>query len=948
MRKLTRHIVLFLALFLLIPFASKAQWHKWHVGLGAGSTSYYGDISDKVMSMKLQDFAYHGFAERLMFNSFYLRLESVNGHIKGSDRAQGGLINRGLEGNPNFARSLNFRTQFRDLNFHLVYYLVNSKKENTPIFSPYLKAGVGIGLFDVRGDLLSETGDQYYYWSDLSIRNMPEDAPNSYEAQLVKRDYKYETNLRKLAIEAQYSRLKWQIPFGVGVKIRISEKASLNIEAQYTYAMTDYLDNVGSNPIRSDIIDPFVLYAADPAGFIGNDSRSNKTRTKFNDSYLYMNLGLVFNIGSTAKPPFKAPIFYPGISIPQILLEENVNEIELVVPEKEQVNMPDSLENEEKQVLVREELKDKKLQPFLISDIDFKDSLLTIDSSILEYRILEEKYALSIDSLYNIYTRTLQDSIISQDIQFFGAMLLELFNFDFPLESDSIHIYPAKSDSSLVVVEYSVKYLDSSVMKLHDSSTKDILKHKVVYRVDTLETNKLSSIQPMKINLSDDAARDSLDKVLENTKIKSSVFRVPSPIVEEEEMEDSVKIATDKSVGMGLNHLPIYELKLAPFSPISFKDTILIKDKELIVEKQADTTLSKDLKAIQSQLKELSLKIEQSLEEKELTEPVVVKEVIRDTVIYREITPPVTQVIRDSVIYREVTPSIVRDTVIYKENPAINSKLDSILRKVSKSRYETGYTTPTSTYESRVLPKEEYRQSEIEKEVYELEDNNLDRQGSSSNVVVAPIVPISVKKEVEPIEQDTSVLDADTLDLNDLPIPTTLYDSLLRSNQALQGELSNIKKSQESMLLLMEDLMKKMGQPATITTINQPTKEIIVEVEKEVADPIEGILKQLPVKVFFGIGQSSVSSLYIASLDGIAALAKQFPELKIKIRGYADPTGNKAANLILSEKRAKSVSDYITKVHKINKDRIIVLPVGEETDTQDMTYSRRVEVQLVK
>lgn len=948
MRKLTGHMALFLALFLLIPFTSNAQWYKWHVGLGAGSTTYYGDISDKVMSMKLQDFAYHGFAERRMFNSFYLRLETVNGNIKGSDRAKAGLINRGLEGNPNFARSLNFRTQFRDLNLHLVYYLVNSKKESTPIFSPYLKAGVGIGLFDVRGDLLSENGDQYYYWSDLSIRNMPEDAPNSYEAQLVKRDYKYETNLRKLAIEAQYTRLKWQIPFGVGVKIRMSEKASLNIEAQYTYAMTDYLDNVGSNPIRSDIVDPFVLYAADPAGFIGDDSRSNKTRTKFNDSYLYMNMGLVFNIGSTAKPPFKAPIFYPSISISQTLLEENVKEVELVLPEIEQENKPDSLENEEKQVVVREELKTKKLQPFLISDMDFEDSLVAIDSSILEFRLLEEKYVSSIDSLYNIYTRTLQDSIISEDIQLFGAMLLELFNFYFPLESDSIHIYPVESDSNLVVVEYSVNYLDSNFIKPHDSSTKDIIKHNIVYRIDTLETAETSPIQPMKITLSDDIARDSLDKVLENSKTKSSAFRIPIHTVEDQEVPDSNIIISDKSVGIRLSHLPTYELKLPPFSPISFKDTVLVKDKELIAERQADSTMFKDLKTIQSQLKELSLKIEQSLEEKELIEPVVVKEVIRDTVIYREITPPVTQVVRDSVIYREATPRIIRDTVIYKENPAINTKLDSILRKVSKSRYETSYATPTSIYETKTLPTEEYKQSEKDKDVYELKDINLDSKGSNSNVAVAPIVPISVKKEEQSLEQDTAILDTDTLGLENMTISATLYDSLLRSNQVLQGELNNIKKGQDSMILLMGDLMKKMGQPATITTINQPTKEIIVEVEKEVADPIEGILKQLPVKVFFGVGQSSVSSQYIASLDGIVALAKQFPELKIKIRGYADPTGNKAANLILSEKRAKSVSDYITRVHKINKDRILILPVGEESDTQDMTYSRRVEVQLVK
>jgi outer membrane protein OmpA-like peptidoglycan-associated protein len=96
------------------------------------------------------------------------------------------------------------------------------------------------------------------------------------------------------------------------------------------------------------------------------------------------------------------------------------------------------------------------------------------------------------------------------------------------------------------------------------------------------------------------------------------------------------------------------------------------------------------------------------------------------------------------------------------------------------------------------------------------------------------------------------------------------------------------------------------------------------------------------------VGKSNVSNQYKMGLDQLSNQLNTYPVLKIRLKGFADPTGNVAANLKLSENRANAVKSYLIQTHNLTPDRIIVLPAGQEENSSDMSYSRRVEVQLVK
>lgn len=57
----------------------------------------------------------------------------------------------------------------------------------------------------------------------------------------------------------------------------------------------------------------------------------------------------------------------------------------------------------------------------------------------------------------------------------------------------------------------------------------------------------------------------------------------------------------------------------------------------------------------------------------------------------------------------------------------------------------------------------------------------------------------------------------------------------------------------------------------------------------------------------FVVGKTELTPESKRQLDNITAILKAYPDVKIKIGGYTDKTGNDAANLTLSDSRAKSV-----------------------------------------
>ncbi|MCX7729335.1 MAG: SPOR domain-containing protein, partial [Bacteroidia bacterium] len=87
---------------------------------------------------------------------------------------------------------------------------------------------------------------RYYYWSDGSIRNLPENSPDASKAIRLVRDYYYETDIRESNLDGygKYPERAWAFPLGGGVVMKITDHFDFKIGATYFFTTTDYIDGI--------------------------------------------------------------------------------------------------------------------------------------------------------------------------------------------------------------------------------------------------------------------------------------------------------------------------------------------------------------------------------------------------------------------------------------------------------------------------------------------------------------------------------------------------------------------------------------------------------------------------------------------------------------------------------------------------------------------------------
>ncbi|MEO5646919.1 MAG: OmpA family protein [Chitinophagaceae bacterium] len=110
----------------------------------------------------------------------------------------------------------------------------------------------------------------------------------------------------------------------------------------------------------------------------------------------------------------------------------------------------------------------------------------------------------------------------------------------------------------------------------------------------------------------------------------------------------------------------------------------------------------------------------------------------------------------------------------------------------------------------------------------------------------------------------------------------------------------------------------------------------------------EGIVVEFNDKILFAFNSASLSSAAQASLDKLVNVLSKYPDTNLEIAGHTDSKGTDEYNLNLSDKRAGSVSSYISS-KGVASNRVTTKGYGESVpkysnDTEDgRSQNRRVE-----
>ncbi|MCC7050420.1 MAG: thrombospondin type 3 repeat-containing protein [Bacteroidia bacterium] len=102
--------------------------------------------------------------------------------------------------------------------------------------APYIAAGVSFLSYNTFSDLKDANGNTYNYWRDGSIRNLPEEPANRFSSKIIKRDYTYETNIKKGST--------FSIPIALGLAVKLSQNIALCLQQSVYLPMTDEIDNI--------------------------------------------------------------------------------------------------------------------------------------------------------------------------------------------------------------------------------------------------------------------------------------------------------------------------------------------------------------------------------------------------------------------------------------------------------------------------------------------------------------------------------------------------------------------------------------------------------------------------------------------------------------------------------------------------------------------------------
>jgi outer membrane protein OmpA-like peptidoglycan-associated protein len=113
----------------------------------------------------------------------------------------------------------------------------------------------------------------------------------------------------------------------------------------------------------------------------------------------------------------------------------------------------------------------------------------------------------------------------------------------------------------------------------------------------------------------------------------------------------------------------------------------------------------------------------------------------------------------------------------------------------------------------------------------------------------------------------------------------------------------------------------------------------------------EGIKITFDSGILFATNSSVLQSQAKININKLAVILDKYPDTNILVTGHTDFDGTEEYNQTLSEKRAKSVSDY-TKAQGVNSSRLSIIGLGEtepvasnETD-EGKSLNRRVEIAI--
>jgi hypothetical protein len=193
---------------LLIPGLMQAQ--RWHVNITGGLSNYSGDLQDKAYTFDQSFFAFGAGVQYDITRNFSAISNIMFMKIGASDQFNA----------PDLVfRNLSFQSNVLEWNLLGEYTFLDITQKK---FSPFVFGGIAVFHYDPYA---FDTLGRKFYLQPLSTEG---------------------EGLLQYPDQKPYSLTQFAIPFGAGIKFRVSENIVLAYEVGFRKTFTDYLDDVST------------------------------------------------------------------------------------------------------------------------------------------------------------------------------------------------------------------------------------------------------------------------------------------------------------------------------------------------------------------------------------------------------------------------------------------------------------------------------------------------------------------------------------------------------------------------------------------------------------------------------------------------------------------------------------------------------------------------------
>ena len=157
-----------------------------------------------------------------------------------------------------------------------------------------------------------------------------------------------------------------------------------------------------------------------------------------------------------------------------------------------------------------------------------------------------------------------------------------------------------------------------------------------------------------------------------------------------------------------------------------------------------------------------------------------------------------------------------------------------------------------------------------------------------------------------------------------------------------QGDIdrmnNNINELRGKVNSLNDEIKEKDCQNENLKTeLNDCTKELNETKKKMIDTFVEPVIS-------FRKSEAKVENIQMPNIENIVKYMEKYPKLKVKLKGYASPEGNREFNKRLAENRAKAVKKTLVEKYNMDEERIEASGMGIGENFSEPEMNRAVIV----